>query len=178
MKKKIDYYMNLPYKIELYLVPSDEGGGIFLEIPELGRLSTNAWGATFDDACAMLDKIKRRNIEDMLEQGLEIPEPLKEEKNYSGHINLRLSPSLHHALAEMAKKENISQNALINNLLHQSLGANGAYQHFYDSLIEGFKDLRVFRVPDVSEENKKSYQEKVANAARQLDDTWEGSRSA
>jgi predicted RNase H-like HicB family nuclease len=118
MKKDIEYYMGLPYKVELHHVKPSEGGGFILEIPELGRLSTNAWGATLDEAYTMLEEVKRANIEDMLAQRLEIPEP-QVEKIYSGRVNLRMSPSLHRALADLAGQEGISLNATINNLLHQ-----------------------------------------------------------
>jgi len=46
-----------------------------------------------------------------LEQGIEIPEPVKED--YSGKFNVRVPKSLHKYLSELAKKENISLNQLI-----------------------------------------------------------------
>lgn len=144
MKKDIEYYMRLPYKIELHRIGPEEGGGFLAEIPDLGRLSTNAWGETVAEAYDMLEEIKRSNIEDMLAQGMEVPEP-KEEKTYSGRINLRMPPSLHRALAETALRENVSLNSCINNLLHRALGANDALQSFHDAFLEEF---RVFHIPD------------------------------
>ena len=108
MKKDIDYYMKLPYKIELHRVSTDEGGGFILEIPELGRLSTNAWGATLDEAYIMLEEIKRANIEDMLTQRIEIPEP-QEEIFYSGRVSQRMGTSLHKSLTDFAEQEKIPQ---------------------------------------------------------------------
>lgn len=127
MKKDINYYMELPYKIELHRISPDEGGGFIAEVPDLGRLSTNAWGKTADDALSMLEEIKRDNIEDLLAQGLDVPEP-QGEKIYSGRTNLRMSPSLHQELAEKAERENVSLNALINNLIHYALGGERALQ--------------------------------------------------
>ena len=34
MKKDIDYYLNLPYKIELNQIPQSEGGGFCARMPE------------------------------------------------------------------------------------------------------------------------------------------------
>ena len=108
MKKDINYYMKLPYKIELQHISPEEGGGFILEIPELGRLSTNAWGATLDEAYIMLEEIKRANIEDLLARNIEIPEP-QEEKIYTGRANPRIGQSLRKPPADLAEREKIAQ---------------------------------------------------------------------
>lgn len=82
MTKNVDYYMALKYKITA--IPTDDDGdrGFLLEMPELGRLSTCAWGETFDEAYAMLREIQRDNIQDLLSKGLDVPLPIDDE-NYS-----------------------------------------------------------------------------------------------
>lgn len=79
MTKNVDYYMALKYKITA--IPTDDDGdrGFLLEMPELGRLSTCAWGETFDEAYAMLREIQRDNIQDLLSKGLDVPLPIDDE---------------------------------------------------------------------------------------------------
>ena len=39
MKKDLDYYMNLPYTIEIIRIPDSQGGGFSARLPEVGRLA-------------------------------------------------------------------------------------------------------------------------------------------
>jgi predicted RNase H-like HicB family nuclease len=121
MTKNIDFYMGLKYKINAVPIDEADGGGILLEMPELGRLSTCAWGETYDKAYAMLRDIQRDNIEDLITQGFDVPMPLSDE-DYSGRLNLRMPKSLHRRLAEIAHEEGYSLNSLIVNLLYERLG--------------------------------------------------------
>jgi len=76
MIKNIDYYMNLKYKIVVNQIDESDGGGILLEMPELGRLSTCAWGEAYKEAYAMLREIQRDNIQDLIEKGMDVPVPV------------------------------------------------------------------------------------------------------
>jgi len=71
----------------------------------------------------MLEDAKKGWIEIALEQGIEIPEPAKDD--YSGKFNVRVPKSLHRYLSELAKKENISLNKLILYHLSRSAGFKG-----------------------------------------------------
>jgi len=121
MTKNVDYYMNLKYKIVVNQIDESDGGGILLEMPELGRFSTCAWGEAYEEAYAMLREIQRDNIQDLIEKGLDVPKPVLEE-SYSGRLNLRMSKSLHRRLAEVAQEDGVSLNTLIINSLHESFG--------------------------------------------------------
>jgi antitoxin HicB len=68
--KTIDYYLSLPYPIEL--IP-DEDGYWFARIPLLEGCMTN--GESREDALKMLDDAFRGWFESALEHGLNIPEP-------------------------------------------------------------------------------------------------------
>jgi len=116
--KGLDYYLALPYKYALY--PAEEGGYV-IEIPDLPGCITQAESA--DEALAMIEDAKKGWIEIALEQGIEIPEPAKDD--YSGKFNVRVPKSLHKYLAELAKKENISLNQLILYHLSRSAGFKG-----------------------------------------------------
>lgn len=116
--KKLDYYMGLPYSITLH--PSPEGG-YAIAIPELPGCITQA--DTADEALGMIEDAKRCWLESCIEDGIEIPEPHRDD--YSGRFNVRVPKSLHRYLAELAKKENVSLNQLILHHLSRSAGFKG-----------------------------------------------------
>ena len=104
--KNLDYYMNLQYVTEVAELSEEDGGGVVLCHPELGRLSTNAWGEKYEEARGMLNEIKREQFERCLAENLAIPEPKSEDlREYSGRILLRMPRSLHKAVAEAAEEE-------------------------------------------------------------------------
>lgn len=70
MNKTIDYYMQLPYTIEL---TPDEDGFWFAEIPLLQGCMTN--GESWDDALLMIQDAKYAWLTTALELNLPIPEP-------------------------------------------------------------------------------------------------------
>ncbi|MCK9327323.1 MAG: hypothetical protein M0P69_17655 [Bacteroidales bacterium] len=75
----IYYYMSLPYVTEVVELPEDQGGGVVLCHPELGRLSANAWGETYEEARLMLNEIKRDIFQRCLDEDLHIPVPAGKE---------------------------------------------------------------------------------------------------
>ena len=101
--KTVDYYMSLPYKIELY--PDVEEGGYAVACPELpGCLSC---GETIEECIESIEEAKRAWISASLEEGDEIPEP-SNKADYSGQFKIRMPKSLHKKLAEHSKEEGIS----------------------------------------------------------------------
>lgn len=103
--KTIEYYMSLPYKIEL--IPDVVEGGYVVSCPELpGCLSC---GDTVGEAMENIEEAKRLLVEDALTDGRVIPEPERIE-DYSGQFKLRIPKSLHKQLAEQSKREGISMN--------------------------------------------------------------------
>ena len=119
--KNLDYYLRLQYKYTLY--PAEEGGYV-IEIPDLpGCISQ---GETVEEAVAMIEDAKRGWIETALEQGINITEPTAMvSADYSGKFNVRVPKSLHKALVEKAKTENVSLNQLIIYHLSKSIGHKG-----------------------------------------------------
>ncbi|MDA8210276.1 MAG: toxin-antitoxin system HicB family antitoxin [Clostridia bacterium] len=117
-KKDLDYYLTLPYRVVLY--PAVEGGYV-VEMPDLpGCLSQ---GETVEEAYTMIRDAQKLWLKTALELGREIPEPADDE--YSGKFNVRVPKSLHKALSEKAKAENISLNQLILYHLARGIGHNG-----------------------------------------------------
>lgn len=115
-EKNLDYFLRLPYRIELEEIAPDLGGGISVCIPALGRYSVHADGDTVQQALDKLEEIKRDRLEAYLEAGVSIPEPEKDE-HFSGKFVLRIPKYLHKELSMKARQNNVSLNHLITSLL-------------------------------------------------------------
>ena len=108
MSKTIDYYLSLPYRLEI--VPDTEEGGYGARYPELPGCITCA--ETMQDLIANAEDAKRAWLEAALQEGIEIAEPTDESdlSEYSGQFKLRMPRSLHKSLSVHAKQEGISMN--------------------------------------------------------------------
>lgn len=114
--KNLAYYLGLKYPISVHEGPS---GGFFVTHPDLDGCM--AEGATIDEAITNLADSRELWIESRLAKGYTVPETTIEEE-YSGKISLRMAPSLHGRLAEIAKRQDISLNLLINTVLASYAG--------------------------------------------------------
>ena len=103
--KNIDYYMALPYKMEI--VEDKDEGGFVVSYPDLPGCIT--CGETIETAISNANDAKKAWIEAALESVIELQEPNNLEE-YSGQFKLRIPRSLHRSLAEHSKKEGISMN--------------------------------------------------------------------
>jgi antitoxin HicB len=119
----IDYYMNLPYRIELI---RDEDGW-FASIPELpGCISQ---GVTAEEAVEMIRDAQRLWLQVALEDGDPIPEPHADEHSYSGKFNVRVPKDLHRWLAQEAERDGVSLNQLVVSILSRARGTREVKQH-------------------------------------------------
>lgn len=110
--KTLDYYLSLPYSIQL--IP-DEGEFIAL-IPDLpGCMSS---GTTPTEAVEGLEEAKELWISGRLEKKQPIPEP-KQIDDYSGKFVLRIPRSLHKSLDYEAEKQGVSLNQYLVHLLSE-----------------------------------------------------------
>ena len=116
MEKTVDYYMSLPYTIELRQAPKE---GWFVRVKELRGCMSE--GDTAEEAVAMIQEAMALWLEVALEEGIPIPEPRFEE-DYSGKFVVRVPHSLHRELVEEAKQEGTSLNQYINVMLARSVG--------------------------------------------------------
>ena len=113
--KTIEYYMSLPYKMEI--VPDIEEGGYTAWFPDLPGCLTCS--DRIEDIVSNAQDAKRTWLIAALEDGIEIAEPSAEPSldDYSGQFKIRMPKSLHKTLATNAKKEGISMNQYCNYLL-------------------------------------------------------------
>ena len=103
--KTLDYYMGLPYKLEI--VPDSTESGYVASWPELRGCITV--GDTLASVAANAEDAKREWIQAAMEDSIEIPEPVSDAE-YSGQFKLRIPKSLHRALAQRSREEGISMN--------------------------------------------------------------------
>jgi predicted RNase H-like HicB family nuclease len=129
MKKTIDYYLSLPYRLEI--VPDAEEGGFGARFPELPGCITCA--ETLEDVVKNAEDAKRIWLETAIEEGIDIVEPGKGSYllEYSGQFKLRIPKSLHKSLAEHAKQEGISMNQYCLYLLskNDATYTSGEFRH-------------------------------------------------
>lgn len=116
MTKNLDYYMSLPYRVEI--VREQEEGGYVLHCPELPGCITCA--ETVQEGMEMLEDAKKCWFTACLEDGVPIPEPARLE-DYSGQFKLRLPKSLHKQLAQRSSEEGVSMNQYCVYLLSKGL---------------------------------------------------------
>lgn len=116
MNKTIDYYMNLPYTIEL--TPEPEGSW-FVAVKELPGCMSQ--GDSPEEAIEMIRDAMRGWIEASLQDGDIIPEPQSLEE-FSGKFVVRVPRSLHRDLVESAEREGVSLNQYINVVLSRGVG--------------------------------------------------------
>ena len=116
MDKTLEYYMALPYTIELM---PDPDGGWFVSVRELpGCISQ---GDTQEEALEMIRDAMEGWLAVALEDGMQVPEPRKLD-DYSGKFVARVPRSLHRELVRRAADEGVSLNQMINVLLAQAIG--------------------------------------------------------
>jgi antitoxin HicB len=109
------------YRFTIRPLTADEGGGYLIEFPDLPGCMSD--GETIEEALANGAEAKRDWIAAMREAGRPVPPPAVDTADaYSGKWVLRTPKSLHRGLAERARQEGVSLNALAVAMLAQGLG--------------------------------------------------------
>jgi antitoxin HicB len=120
VEKGLEYYMNLPYTIELVRDPGDPW---FVRVKELPGCMSH--GDTPEEAVAMIREAMELWLEGALEHGDLIPEP-EPLDDYSGKFVVRIPRSLHRKLAEQADRDEVSLNAFVTAALAEAVGYRAA----------------------------------------------------
>ncbi|ADH97851.1 type II toxin-antitoxin system HicB family antitoxin [Salisediminibacterium selenitireducens] len=107
MKKEVRDILNKPYHIVTNAVRDEVGHYYVARVLEFdGCIAT---GETQEEAHQMVNEVMESYIEDMLEDGDAIPEPVGDD-HFSGNVRLRMPKSLHRDLSRAAKLEGVSLN--------------------------------------------------------------------
>jgi len=116
MKKSLEYYLGLPYSVEMHQAPDE---GWFVHVREWPGCMSQA--DTAEEALANIQEVIPLWLEGALESDYEIPEP-RGVDDYSGRFMVRVPRLLHRSLAELAEREAISLNLLVNVALADFIG--------------------------------------------------------
>ena len=100
-------YMKLPYNYIVQPIEDESGIYYYAHILELDGCQTT--GDTYEEAYENLKDAMKGWIETKLENGFEIPMPVKHDE-YSGKFIVRIPKSLHYKLAVEAEQEGVSLN--------------------------------------------------------------------
>lgn len=104
--KGLEYYESLNYNITLE--PWDDGEGVYwvARVVELPHCFIH--GDSPEEALREIEEVKRDWIKSNLARGISISRPIN--RNFSGHISLRIPPPLHRMLFNIASAEDVSLN--------------------------------------------------------------------
>ncbi len=119
MEKNIEYYLGLPYTIQVVRNPAPDDPGWVARVVELPGCLTEA--DTFEELGEMIADAMRGWIEIALEDGIPVPEPRPVEE-YSGKFVVRVPKSLHRELVNTAEADGVSLNAFISVVLGKAVG--------------------------------------------------------
>jgi len=148
MEKTIEYYMGLPYTIQVVRNPDPDDPGWVARVVELPGCLTEA--DTFKELEEMIADVMRGWVEIALEDGIPVPEPRPAE-DYSGKFVVRVPKSLHRELVEAADEDGVSLNAYVNVSLGKSVGGANA-----PADIQGDQHLPVLNWPGLSEKARRA----------------------
>ena len=73
MENMLEFYLKIPYPVEVTEINDEEGGGFLASIPLLGKHAFLGEGDTLEEALANLEEIKKYLFQKYLEQGIPIP---------------------------------------------------------------------------------------------------------
>lgn len=118
-RKTVEYYMKLPYHIEVIRDDDRENPGYVARVAEMTGCVTQ--GDTFEELGEMIEDAMRAWIGTALKEGIAIPNPIPEEA-YSGKFVTRVPRSLHRQLAQAAEREGVSLNQFVNVALASAVG--------------------------------------------------------
>ena len=111
--KDLEYYLNLPYKIEIEKIPENDGGGYCAMMPEF-KGAALFWGDGKSEVEALKDlKLAFKSaLTGLIESGKKIPEP-KAKTDKTKSIAITLKQSVIDRIDRHAKELGISRSALI-----------------------------------------------------------------
>lgn len=108
--KNVEDYMNLPYNYIVQPITDESGSYFYARVLELDGCQST--GETFEEAYENLKEAMRGWIETKLENGFEVPLPVRYD-DFSGKFIVRIPKSLHYRLSVEAEQEGVSLNQYV-----------------------------------------------------------------
>ena len=106
--------MNLDYRFEVYTEYSDYGDKVYVA-KYYDFDNVIGVGDTIADAIKEAEDNLEVYLDFCNEKGITVPKPSRYDYNdYSGKVTLRMSKTMHKKADELAKKEGVSLNSLLN----------------------------------------------------------------
>ncbi len=152
MKKDLNHYMKLPYRMEISVIPKEKGGGFEAAIPDLGRYAFVGQGDSIEDAIQDLEETKKENFKNLLQKNVDIPEPDGTKKEYRGEFLIRMPKFLHKELAVAAQENGISLNQYMNYLLINNYRIAQIGELLYTSFEKFMENVWSFPNPSIEAE--------------------------
>ncbi len=117
--KSLSYYLNLPWTYTVELSRDEKKHKIYIvRVNELPGICTDA--ASLDDAMDLIKEPMAAAFEFYMENGEEIPEPVKEE-DFKGNIAYRTTSRRHYLISKEAQKRDQSLSQVIDSLVDTAL---------------------------------------------------------
>lgn len=113
--KDLNYYLSLPWEFEFEKAPE---GGYYTRVK---GIKCHSHGNSIKEAAEDIQLALETYIEGCIEEGIEIPEPIKEQ-DCNGRLNIRTAKSMHCKLLKIAKEEDVSVSHLINDAIVKVYG--------------------------------------------------------
>jgi predicted RNase H-like HicB family nuclease len=130
--KSLDYYKSLDYDIVVKREELDGEKWYVAYCREFGVNACHGIGDTREEAIQSYLVEKDLFIELLYSKNEVVPEPIEPDDSYSGIFSVRTSPWIHSMIANQAKKEGVSINAYINQILAFCAGQDAICNKFGD----------------------------------------------
>jgi predicted RNase H-like HicB family nuclease len=113
--KNLNYYLNLPWTYTVEQTRDKDKNKIYVvRVNELPGICTDA--ASLDEAMNLIKEPMQSAFEFYMENGEDIPEPIKEE-DFKGNIAYRTTSRRHYLINKEAQKKELSLSQVIDNLV-------------------------------------------------------------
>jgi predicted RNase H-like HicB family nuclease len=113
--KNLDYYLNLPWTYTIEQARDEDKNKIYIvRVNELPGICTDA--TSLDEAMELIKEPMRAAFEFYMENGENIPEPVKEE-DFKGNIAYRTTSKRHYLISKEAQRKEQSLSQIIDGLV-------------------------------------------------------------
>lgn len=160
--KDLEFYMSQNYRMVVYPLSEDDGGGWMAEIPELNGCASD--GETYEKALFNLQEAKEAWLTVAIKRGqsISLPTADSEKNQFSGKFTLRIPKTLHRNISMEADEEGVSLNSYLLSIISERHGRTTIVP-----LVEHYKvygSLRQYNYPrELQRQRSRNFSEAVAS---------------